>query len=410
MSSFAQSKPVFLDRAASAGLAPDVVELVTKAGLDTLSSFAFSSSYVPGSGEEKPFVAVVKDILKRDPTLAELASFRKLLYESYSLVTAEMKQQLERSEDVQVRKLTQPERADLYEKQKKRITGLTLKGPLEPSDNLIDLYSAMYESNRVRFIPWEKYTCRESELDKELKTEQMFSVDSNGQLKLENKKQDPVADTSSEIMLQYALQRRGLSMDQVNLLEFTIHQQWIDRLIKARLQVPPPGYQKPSFRQLLEADKKLFEELADSTRSGVQAKQGGRPLDKIFVTCMNKPEVVHLLQPLMGNKPNDLKSDDKKPSASASRPAPYPASSSGKGKGKNKSKGKSAARLPATLLEGGCRAVTNRGDPICFGYNLGTCNMAVSNGRCDRGFHVCALPKCGKHHPFLQCPMKKSDS
>ena len=147
----------------------------------------------------------------------------------------------------------------------------------------------MFESNRVRFIPWEKYTCRESELDKELKTEQMFSVDSNGQLKLENKKQDPVADTSSEIMLQYALQRRGPSMDQVNLLEFTTHQQWVDRLIKARLQVPPAGYQKPSFRQLLEADKKLFEELADSTRSGVQAKQGGRPLDKIFVTCMNKP-------------------------------------------------------------------------------------------------------------------------
>ena len=62
-----------------------------------------------------------------------------------------MKQQLERSEDVQTRKLTQPERADLYEGQVERITGLTLRGPLEPS---VD--QAMYEANRLRFVPWEK--------------------------------------------------------------------------------------------------------------------------------------------------------------------------------------------------------------------------------------------------------------
>ena len=46
------------------------------------------------------------DILKRDANLSELASFRRLLHEAFSLVTAEMKQQLERSEDVQTRKLT----------------------------------------------------------------------------------------------------------------------------------------------------------------------------------------------------------------------------------------------------------------------------------------------------------------
>ena len=62
-----------------------------------------------------------------------------------------MKQQLERSEDVHSRKLTQPERADLYERQVKRITGLTLRGPLEPSDSLVDSFCAMYESNRDSF-------------------------------------------------------------------------------------------------------------------------------------------------------------------------------------------------------------------------------------------------------------------
>ncbi len=60
-----------------------------------------------------------------------------------------------------------------------------------------------------------------------------------------------------------------------------------------------------------------------------------------------------------------------------------------------------------TLVQAGRRARTNAGDPICFGYNLGTCNLPVNQGRCDRGFHVCAIPKCGKHHPFSQCNAKK---
>ena len=189
---------------------------------------------MPGSGDDAEFVKTLKTVLNRDATLAELASFRKLLHESYSLVTQEMKQQLERSEDVTARKLTQPERADLYERQVKRITGLTLRGPLEPSDALVDVFCAMYEANRLRFVPWEKYTAKEAELDKDVRPEHLFAMDSSGKLKVENKKSDPIADTSTEIMLQYALQRRGLSMDQANLLEFKTHQLWVDRLLKVR--------------------------------------------------------------------------------------------------------------------------------------------------------------------------------
>ena len=284
--SFADSKPVFTDRATASGLSEEIRANLETAGLNTLSKFAFSSSYVPGSGDDTEFVKTLKAVLSRDPTLGELASFRKLLHEAYSLVTQEMKQQLERSEDVHSRKLTQPERADLYERQVKRITGLTLRGPLEPSDSLVDSFCAMYES---------KYTAKEAELDRDSRTEHLFAVDSSGKLKVEGKKADPVADTSTEILLQYALQRRGLSMDQANLLEFRIHQLWVDRVIKVRLQMPPPGYMKTTFRQVLEADKKLFEELANETRHGVQATAKGRPLDLVFEECMNKAEVVHLL-------------------------------------------------------------------------------------------------------------------
>ena len=209
MSSFAESEAVFKDRVTSAGLDDDgILKALNDAGFKTLSKFAFSSSYTPGAVDESPFVKTTKDILKRDANLSELASFRRLLHEAFSLVTAEMKQQLERSEEVHTRKLTQPERADLYSRQVQRLNGLCLKGPLEPSDALIDVFCSVYESNRLRFVPWEKYTAKDTELEKESKPEHMFSLDASGKLKIESKKTDVSADTSTEILLQFALQRR----------------------------------------------------------------------------------------------------------------------------------------------------------------------------------------------------------
>ncbi len=172
------------------------------------------------------------------------------------------------------------------------MNGLCLKGPLEPSDALIDAFCGIYGSNRLRFIPSEKCTAKETELEKDSKPEHMFSLDASGKLKIESKKTDVSADTSTKILLQYALQRRGLSMDQANLREYNIHQKWVDRVIKMRLTPAAHGFQMTSFRQTLDADKKLFGELWDATRAGVQVTAEGRPLDKCFVDCMNQPEVV----------------------------------------------------------------------------------------------------------------------
>ena len=51
----------------------------------------------------------------------------------------------------------------------------------------------------------------------------------------------------------------------------------------------PRGYQMTSFCQILDADKKLFEELCDATRAGVQVTAEGRPLDKCFDLLWVKP-------------------------------------------------------------------------------------------------------------------------
>ena len=73
----------------------------------------------------------------------------------------------------------------------------------------------------------------------------------------------------------------------------------------------------------------------------------------------------------------------------------------GKPKGKDKGKGKgrdtSSQRMPPGLE--GCRATTNKGEAICFNYNLpGGCSRTVTKGRCEKGLHACAKIGCGKMH------------
>ena len=197
-------------------------------------------------------------------------------------------------------------------------------------------------------------------------------------------------------------------MDRANLLEFKTHQLWVDRVLKVRLQTPPAGYTRTSCRQVLEADKKLFEELANATRHGVQATVNGRPLDLVFEDCANKPEEVHLLQPLMG-KSTEYKSEEK---PAPNRPSSYRLQDPRKRKSKGKTQGKSkgSPKMHLVLLNGGCRATTNAGDAICYGFNLGTCTNKVNAGRCDRRYHLCVLPKCGKHPAYVKCPTKSLGS
>ena len=70
---------------------------------------------------------------------------------------------------------------------------------------------------------------------------------------------------------------------------------------------------------------------------------------------------------------------------------------SSKGKGKNKTK--SDQRVPREIREAGGTASTPIGEPICFNYSLKKCKETVTDGRCQRGLHVCAI--CYGSHCML---------
>ncbi|CAE7237964.1 unnamed protein product [Symbiodinium sp. KB8] len=99
-------------RAQKLGLSADVLQLVVDGGVNTLAKFAYVSSFIPGQSDETPFVTALKELLKRDATVGELSVFRRLHSESYALVAAELKAQVERTTDAPARSLAAPDRAD----------------------------------------------------------------------------------------------------------------------------------------------------------------------------------------------------------------------------------------------------------------------------------------------------------
>ena len=59
------------------------------------------------------------------------------------------------------------------------------------------------------------------------------------------------------------------------------------------------------------------------------------------------------------------------------------------------------AKVPKALLPNG-QATDANGEPLCFGYSLGTCPHAnVQAGqKCPKGWHKCCFKGCSANHPM----------
>ena len=315
--SYSDSQSVFNARVDASGLPKDDATKVKNA-VSSLRQLAFISSFTPGQSDETPLMAALKTMLSRDAELGVQASFRALYHEAYAVVTSELKQKIEKSEEPASRRLTQPELAERYEKQRTKLVGVLIKNQSEPGEALVDKAVACYESNELRYLSWEVCTSRELEVESDRRKDTRFTVDeASGRLKVETKDAEEKASTVSEVHVLQALQRRSLALDQANIVvvEYSLMQQWSDRLLRAKMQEAPPGYQRPGWSQLVAADK-MFSELRDLTREGIQPSGGKRPVDEHLPKVMEMFDVVCLLQPLPG-------SSSGKAEEGKERPAPF---------------------------------------------------------------------------------------
>jgi hypothetical protein len=190
------------------------------------------------------------------------AHLKRLQIEASAIVMAELKSRATESSTDGARKLPLAEKAARLKDQETRLQGLRLKGELQPSYALVDLVAQVKETNCITWIPPSKCSKRDSEVQNNLKEKPMILSLEQQMVKLATPAEPLLADTSTDLQFQWALQRRGLAYDQCALIKYEEHEVWVQQLLGQLTREPPPGFSKVSINQVIRADRELFTIMA----------------------------------------------------------------------------------------------------------------------------------------------------
>ena len=69
---------------------------------------------------------------------------------------------------------------------------------------------------------------------------------------------DQNIDATSEMTLQWCLQRRGIAFDQSRLINWSTHQTWMQQLLTTLSKDPPEGDGRVKIEQVVKADRELL--------------------------------------------------------------------------------------------------------------------------------------------------------
>lgn len=334
-------------------------------------------------------------------TVAALSRFRRLHFESQTLVVAHLKSQItyDPSSDTP-KKLPQAEKVARLEDQQ-CLSGLDIKGELQPSFALIDLAASIAETGAVLWISPSKCSKRDSEVQGSLKEKPQTLIVEQQTVRMAAPEQKVKVDTSNELQLQWALQRRGLAFDQCQLVTYATHDIWVQTLLTSVARDAPPGYGKVSMEQVIRADKQMFTLIAQELTGSLKPDGAGAlPMDAKMQALACDPRVNMFLLPL----PSSVKvakevSEDHETIEKPGR-VPRP-------KKKAKSSPKAKSMCPKELK--GYNRLNANSVPICWGFNLSSgCSESVSNGRCKKGSHECI--KCNRtNHGLSTCRVGKKN-
>ena len=363
----------------------------------SFSTLAFSLGSPQNQVGDSDLSELAAKIQGGEATVGNTANIRRLHFEACTFLMADMKTQVSAADPSEpVRKLPFVEKQNRLDSQKKRITGLSHRPEQQPSHQLIDQVYNVMESGAVTYIHPSKCHSREHEIQCEAKqkTKQILTWE-QGALKSTVANSMSDIDTSTELKLYFAMQRRHLAFELVNLLSWELCQLWLDKLMTVLVTDAPANYSTVSVTQILKADREMFSLLAAEHTESLKAMPGKEPpLDKTFRRLMHDPRInAHLIayprQPAVNPKPSPKRGADD----SADKPNP---------KRPKNSPTKPTPQMPSELQ--GLTSKTPDGKPICWHRNLKKgCNNTVKNGRCRFGMHVCM--KCGKSgHGAADCP------
>ena len=205
------------------------------------------------------------------------------------MATADMKRAAEGSEGDAPRKLSAMEIETRRTIVLDRLVGMTLTPELDVSDALITMCVAMYDGNRLRYIPWELCTTRSLEMVGQKRDETFTRDPSTGFLKVAEVPPTARADLATDLKIDLALRRRGLALEMADAMSWECHEKIREVLMSALDRRQPPGYGQLSVAMIRKADEEAFAVMAKSTCTGIKKLEGK--------TSVGREHPGHLVQP-----------------------------------------------------------------------------------------------------------------
>ena len=237
--------------------------------------------------------------------------------------------------------------------------------------------------------------------DEDLK---VWKADSSGAIRATSKEPTMSAVLTTELDVHHALRRRGVAYEVAQAMSFEVHERIINYFFFELKKEPMEGFAQVTLQQVAAADRELHVRLAEATRGGFRNGPAGElPLDLHVQTILDGPELKWLLMPLPKRSigkgltaDTNVGKTSKEDEPKRNRTEPS----------KNKQEAlriKKLKRTPMPKQLVGCVPCNEEGQPICFGFNLGSC---PSSGDCPKGRHICCKKGCYKQHAFVAAHKK----
>ena len=221
----------------------ELLNLYTAANLTSFMrlAFAIGSPLTPAS--EESFRESATEINGgTEPSVTMLSLLRQFHFEAVTMVVALLKTNVSTDAGIEGgRKLPPVEKVARLNDQQARLRGLSIRGEIQPSYALAVLVAEISDNESTVWIPPSKCTKRDAEVQQSLKEKPTTLTVEEQTLKLSAGEPEIKADTLNELLMQWTLQRRGLTCDQCKLISNEVHDKWAQSLLMQLTRDAPPG-------------------------------------------------------------------------------------------------------------------------------------------------------------------------
>ena len=135
----------------------------------------------------------------------------------------------------------------------------------ECSHALVDRIVQIYDENVLTYVDWSTCTSRLEELSG-VKHVKELKADAAGFVKERVLEVRGATDTSTDLLIRYALTRRGIAMELGQVISYTVHEHLINMLFREYLRAPPLG------------------------TTGSRLIKSGEPTSRSFGRCRSSPD------------------------------------------------------------------------------------------------------------------------